>query len=191
MIMSPDYQYWANRDLWKAWQAVQLLLKVQPGQNPESGLDRYNPISRSLSEEYHARMVMVRDALDLGTLRPYKDTEDYYSHEFRRLRPKEFLKWAQGKGWEIPEELADILESPDPKSEQPDTVEENLDPRERATLLRIIAVLAKEAELDLSKHQASAATVLQMGATHRIELPTSQNTIANKLKEANELLKSQ
>jgi hypothetical protein len=186
----PNYQYWTNRDLWEAWQAVQLLLKQQPGLEPESGLGRYIPGPRTFREEYRARMVMVTDALDLGTLRPCHETEDYRPHEFRRLRPKEFLKWAQGKGWEIPKEFADILDSPDPESEQPDSVEESLDPRERATFLKIIAVLAREADLDLTKPYPAADTLIKHAARYGIEVPTT-NTIAGKLQEVQQFLESQ
>jgi hypothetical protein len=75
--------------------------------------------------------------------------------------PADFLKWAKGKGYDIPEELISVLDS-EPEQEEP--AEDNLDPRERTSLLQIIAVLAKEAKLDLKKHQAAAATLQQMGA---------------------------
>ena len=190
MNKSPDYQYWCNRDLWTAWQSILLLLKVQPGKNLESSLDRYYPSSQTLWGEFHARMAMVTDAMDVGTLQPYAGGEFHKVHEFRRLRPKEFLKWAQGKGWEIPKELAGILDSHDPESEQLDTVEENLDPRERVTLLKIIAVLAKEACLDLTKPYPAADILIKYAAQQGLEVPTT-NTIAGKLQEVQQLLESQ
>ena len=110
MIKPPDYQYWCNRDLWTAWQSILLLLKVQPGKNLESSLDRYYPSSQTLWDEFRARIAMVRDAMDIGTLQPYNGMEFHNVHEYRRLRPKEFLKWAQGKGWDIPRELIQLLE---------------------------------------------------------------------------------
>ena len=104
------------------------------------------------------------------------------------LYPQTFLKWAESNGWEIPDELVDILNSPEPEQQEP--VEKRLDTRERTTLLQIIAVLSAEAKLDLTKHSKAAETLQAMGASHGLELPMKKDTIAGKLKEARDIQKT-
>ena len=173
-----NYENWVLCPIWSLEEGVQLLSGLEPINNIKDALR--NHLERGeRGREIITRLEIGERSIKAETL---KVEGDYHPALWAcELYPTTFLKWVESKGWEIPDELASIQNSTEP-------VEEKLDTRERTTLLQIIAVLAKDTNLDLTKHQAAAATVQKMGATYGIELPKSQNTIANKLREANELL---
>jgi len=51
--------------------------------------------------------------------------------------------------------------------------------------------LAKEVALDLEKPHKAAEVVQKIGATHGVELPSKSDTLADKLKQVQNLLESQ
>ena len=183
MVRKANYAVWLRKDRWYLDEAVALLLDIDPITATEihEGAPQYDEYRNILNTarrcEGISLEVMLRTSLGGARI------------VYAVVNPAVFVKWAKGKGYSLPEELAHLSDEPESVENAP--VEEKLDSRERTNLLRIIAVLAKEAGLDLSTHQASAQVVMKMGALHGIELAKSQNTIADKLREANELLKSQ
>jgi hypothetical protein len=68
--------------------------------------------------------------------------------------------------------------------DKPTELEKPLDYRERASMERIILILAKEAGYDLSKHYKAAETIQAAAARHAVEAPGSKDTIAKYLKAA-------
>jgi len=191
-----DYPHWGKRDLWKVKDAVQLIAGLNPVADPTV----YKPIypegkygdrfldSNKKFAVFKKIMQIVKEAIVIGTLKPFQDAE-YHDTPWDEMRvyPQDFLVWAKYKEFYIPKELAHLLES---KAVVQEPEEDGLDPRERTTLLQIIAVLAAEAELDLTKHSKAAGILLQKGGTHGLELPSKQDTIADKLKEARDLQKT-
>lgn len=63
---------------------------------------------------------------------------------------------------------------------------EEIDPRERATFLRLIRLLCELQDIDISKHNKAYDVLEAMAATKGLTMPGKKNTIANKLKDARE-----
>lgn len=63
---------------------------------------------------------------------------------------------------------------------------EEIDPRERATFLRLIRFLCELQDIDISKHNTAYEVLAAMAATKGLTMPGSKNTIADKLKDARE-----
>jgi hypothetical protein len=172
-----DYENWVRRPIWRLEEGIQLLFGLEPIHNIKDVL-RNRRERGERGREIITRLDIGERSIKAGTL---KVEGGYYPALWAcELYPITFLKWVGSNGWEMPEELASILNSTKP-------VEDKLDTRERTSLLQIIAVLAKEARLDLTKHSKAADTLQAMGAMHGLELPKKKDTIANKLKEARDL----
>jgi hypothetical protein len=172
-----DYENWLRRPIWSLEEGIQLLFGIEPINNVSEYYSRYYEPPR-LGQQIITRLDIGERSIKAGTL---KVEGDYYpAHWACELYPTTFLKWVESNGWKIPDELAVILNSPEP-------VKEKLDTRERTTLLQIIAALAVDANLDLTKHSKAAEILQAIGARHGLELPKKKDTIANKLKEARDL----
>ena len=172
-----DYGAWVLRPIWSLEEGIQLLLGFEPIHYVVGSLRRIQG-ANGFKQEIITRLDIGERSIKAGTLKVEGD--DYPALWACELYPITFLKWVGSNGWEVPEELAGILNNTKP-------VEDKLDTRERTSLLQIIAVLAKEAGLDLTKHSKAAETLQAMGAMHGLELPKSKDTIANKLKAARDL----
>jgi hypothetical protein len=61
---------------------------------------------------------------------------------------------------------------------------EEIDPRERATFLRLVRFLCELQDIDISKHNKAYEVLAQMAANKGLTMPGSKNTIADKLKDA-------
>jgi hypothetical protein len=172
-----DYENWVLRPIWSLEEGIQLLSGLEPIHNIKDALR--NRLERGdRGKEIITRLDIGERSINAETLSV--EGTFYAAYWACELYPATFLKWAESNGWKIPDELTGLLNSPEP-------VEEKLDTRERTSLLQIIAVLAKEADLDLTKHSKAAETLQAMGAQHGLELPKKKDTIANKLKEARDL----
>ena len=177
-IKKADYVNWLLRSFWTLEEGILLLFGIEPIHNVAKSLVHSRD---KLSQDIITRMDIGARAIKASTL---KVEGEFHSAPWAcELYPATFLKWAESNGWKISDELTGLLNIPEP-------VEDKLDPRERATLLQIIAVLSAEAELDLTKHSKAAETLQAMGASHGLELPKKTDTIAGKLKEARDFQKT-
>ena len=174
-IRKSDYVNWLLRPFWTLEEGLLLLSGIEPFFN----VSKYLVHRRDkLSQELIPRMDIGGRAIKHRTLLV---EGEYHSARWAcELNPTTFLKWAESNDWKIPDELTGLLNTPEP-------VKFKLDTRERNSLLQIIAVLAKEAKLDLTKHSKAAEILQEMGASHGLELPKKKDTIANKLREARDL----
>jgi len=109
MTVHPNYRYWSLRELWEVRQSACLLLSIEPG----------STIPAEIFFKWSSIVDMVRDAMDIGTLKPFDCAENTKPLEDRRLHPKEFLNWWQSKGFNIPTELAHLLDTPVPEGQNP------------------------------------------------------------------------
>jgi hypothetical protein len=67
---------------------------------------------------------------------------------------------------------------------------DNLDPRERKTLLQIIRVLAEHGGLDLDQSFAAAGVVMRFADVHKIPAPKKVDTVARHLEAAAKIKKT-
>jgi len=174
------FNYWSKRELWTLKDFAYLMKSKEP---LEKNTDKVNYIPPSFVTYFDDLAHDVMDATILDKLNPILPHQDA-SFVYCLLSPRDWLKWAKSRGMAIPDELAPIVadeSKPDMK------IQDDVDPRERTTLLQIIAVLAAEAGLNLEKHSKAAETLLAIGAKHNKNLPKKKDTIANKLKEARDL----
>lgn len=109
MTRPPDYRYWAFRELWTVRDAVLLLLGIRAG----------SVMSVHQLGQINTIMEWAQDAMDIGTLAPFSSAENSRPLEDRRVRPTELLKWWQSKGFQIPTELAHLLDTPDSDRQNP------------------------------------------------------------------------
>lgn len=65
-----------------------------------------------------------------------------------------------------------------------ETEEKPLEPRERKSVGQIIAVLAAEAKIDISKPHKASTTLMQAAAEHGLDFPQSEDTVVRYLKIA-------
>ena len=184
VINMTDYQRWNKRDLWTVGEAVCLLIGTEPDSYNHGGYDFGYRIPHALQEKYNETICIVEQALEIGSLKLFNDDDaSRLSLEFMRVHPREFITWADDKGYAVHEELIRL------NAKSRNNVD--LDPRERKSMLQIIAALSKEVKLDLDKPFKSAESILVMGAIHCVVLPNKPDTIKKFLSEASSLLKSQ
>jgi len=184
-----DYENWLRRPIWTLEEGIQLLFGIEPIHNVVGSLRRIQEPER-FKQEIITRLDIGGRSIRAGTLKV--DGNHYASEWACELYPSTFLKWAESNGWEIPDELAGILNSPEP--EQPESVEQSpmvdrpLDTRERRTLLIIIEALAQIAKVATdSPYAAAKAIALQ---TQQLGAAVGEKTIADKLKEIPEALEN-
>ncbi len=175
---------WCLRDLWTVKEACQLIAGLVPDAETPEGVLR----KRMQGTQYETTIACAETSLGAGNLKPF-DGKDYgRAWPERRVYPVQFLLWAKGKGFDIPKDLVGLLEASKPAEQESRGAD--LDPRERTSLLQIIAVLAAEAKLPIEKHSKAAEILQQMGAQHGLDLPKKKDTIAGKLQEARDLSKT-
>ena len=188
-----DYGTWVLRPLWSLEEGIQLLSGIEPiHHNVAEPLRRntYLNISARDRQEILTRLDIGERSIKAETLKV--EGEYHLAHWACELFPTTFLKWVESNGWEIPDELAGVLNSPEPEQpepvEQPPTVDRPLDTRERRTLLIIIEALAQIAKVATdSPYAAAKAIALQ---TQQIGAAVGEKTIADKLKEIPEALEN-
>jgi hypothetical protein len=207
MLKQADFASWRLNPLWSLEEGVQLLFGVEPvfnvleklrcgklqelGQGPVGAGLRMKTSSFGTGpvEHLRRRLDIAMRSVTVGALKPHGECcPELWANQFS---PGDFLRWAQANGWKIPEELVSLLDLRLGLGEKLEARADSLDPRERTTLLKIIAVFVKETKVDLAKPYVAAKLIQEMGARHGIELPQKPDTIANKLKDTICLLESQ
>ena len=172
MIEFPKYSYWdywRQRHLWTVQQAVNLAVRYGNFTDgsvldtvlwADDGGMTITSIAEEYAEEYKKRRQysrryalqdalkdMVRDAMDVGALKPFNPSEKQERFEDRRVRPRDFIRWAKGKGIEIPDELARLLESEEPGDANSDSTSDVPSKMER----RVRSIQQVISQLDLNK----------------------------------------
>lgn len=118
-----DYKSWVLCPIWSLEEGVQLLSGLEPIHNVKDALR--NRLERGeRGREIITRLEIGERSIKAETL---KVEGDYHPALWAcELYPVTFLKWVESNGWEIPGELAGILNSsePEPEPEQPEPVED-------------------------------------------------------------------
>lgn len=114
MLKPADYTKWKRKTTWRLHEAVALMLGIEPHQKIQEGDQVYSDYWDMLDT---ARRSERKDLRTTG-----RTTVNNYVEIYASVEPAYFLKWAKGKGYEIPEELVDLLDSPEM---QPESVEES------------------------------------------------------------------
>ncbi|OOZ75531.1 hypothetical protein BOW50_11395 [Solemya velum gill symbiont] len=92
-----------------------------------------------------------------------------------RIIPVTFTRWAEAKGYEIPDELQKLVET-----------KQSMDSRERTSLLLIINALLIEATYGSNEPHNAAKELVRNMALKDIRVP-SERTVAKKIKAARQL----
>ncbi|MEO0400631.1 MAG: hypothetical protein AAF224_14565 [Pseudomonadota bacterium] len=171
---------WVGLGIWHQDEAVALTFGKCPKLvNPQS-LSTYKDNSLFASAYFSLLSLVERDlSVDC---------------QMNSLEPEIYVKWAEKNSIELPSELARIIR---PQSTAPERhvlhvenreVSDTLGPREKDTLLTIIATMAslQYGYTPLRKNQAAGKIVAEMEKMGLV--PLSSETVRNKLKEASELV---
>ena len=169
-----NFEKWMSRDLWTMHQFVFLI----HGKEPVSMKDvaHNSPIDKSYNEIEE----LLLDAERIANLTPDYFGSNNNPFTTSKYCPVNILEWAKTKQIDIAPQILSLL----------DTITVLMDPRERHTFLTIIGILAKECQLPLENHYTASDILSKKAAKHNIVIPSKSDAIANKLKEANEYLKS-
>lgn len=99
-----DFEKWKERDLWTLSEAACIVCGYSPG----SGFFSEEP--RNVQDIFEsADMSIIAGTLQTATT---EDGEEKY------VKPAKFITWAHGKGYPIPDELQDMIETGENESEQ-------------------------------------------------------------------------
>lgn len=159
-IHMADFAYWAKMDFWTLEEATCLSIGFKPESMPKKAkqMSPYEAINY-----YHKRLELFERAkFGGGKLK-------------NRITPHEFMAWVQKKEIEIPEEIMQLLSA---KNQT-----EATDPREKTSLLNLIAIMAKDGyRYDSSKRSNVPTEIYEAAKKNKIKI--SKETIRNHLKTA-------
>jgi hypothetical protein len=179
-----DFANWRLRPLWSLEEGIQLLAGIEP-QHHVSGKLGYG-VPGELAKELKVRLDIGERSIKAGLLKP--DMNRHLAYWAQGFFPHNFLKWAQGKGWEVPQVLLTLMDEPDPEPQELPSIDRGMGARERRTMLVILEALAKMAEIDTGEPYAAAAAI--KAQSDLLGVSISEQTIADKLKQIPEALES-
>lgn len=170
----PDWEKWKAETKGRLWHAVALACNYDPSnfkfQNFEELSTYFGPHPKDFAE------LLTLAKSNLGNkLKAIEINKD--AHEESKVSFPAFFSWLKATGYELPPELL----GPVNNKAAPLTEEAPLTERERTTLLKLIAALAHEAGIDISKPSKAAGLI--EGLTIRINNRVSPRAIENHLKK--------
>ena len=119
----PDWDYWKKFDLWTLGQAVCLICECDPAEL-ESGSHPLSPhlnsrvYDDSKSKELRRLYDLAVNSLESGTLRPADQWEQKFRQDLqKKIKPSQFIAWADNKGISVPDEIKDFKEQEGPPSD--------------------------------------------------------------------------
>lgn len=180
-MRSVNFQLWVDRELWTLHQAVALVLGLEPtgaesgiaGRKPSTG----EPVTREHIRHFNEIYTQAIDAIELKKLAEIPARDGRLREPY--VRPVDFLAWAVGRGLSIPDALHDLV---------PPTEDKPVSTKERTTLLTIVALLAKEAKIDLLTPSKAATQIVSLADAAGVSL--GETTVAGYLKKATAALES-
>lgn len=187
-IDKPRWDYWRQVGYLKIWEAILLSCGRDPmwRASGERFTQSQSAVWGALSSLTNGN---AAERLDVARSRIGVDLPVLAVDPAKPARsPIELVKfviWATALGWNIPTELGEIAAS----SGQANALENQSKPmtnRERATLLIIIAAMAKEQGIDISKSSKAAGMIEDM--TERLGVKLSLRAIEEHLKRIPETL---
>jgi hypothetical protein len=162
-------EYWKRRDAWTVREFAQLCCGWNPTEYKIHNQNAYNDAIESINRAVRVRALRTIDNLAW----PATGAEQMYD-SVPAFRPIEVCEWAKKHyGTTFPEALSFQI------SDDPDS-------RERRSLLRIIAALAKLAGIPVD--QTSKAAGIIAVETKSLEAPVGEKTIETHLKRIPEAL---
>ncbi|MBT3204315.1 MAG: hypothetical protein HOM14_19350 [Gammaproteobacteria bacterium] len=166
---------WSNLDRWSLRLAVTLLKEDYP-------IYRNGIVSGTWSDSHQAIYEIAQDSIDLGGLKQLKDEESKEVGEC--VDPTEFVKWADSRGYKIPENLSVLLKNEGKKKAL--VQDKAIFINEKRSLVLLGWLTAKN--FDLSKPLEITQSELWgelSKANNKIFPPSSPETIKGFFKEQN------
>ncbi len=112
----PDYRFRLKFDRWGLWQAISLLIEVDPKFSYPNG----EGISEEfLTAEAKEILVLLMDSIEAGTVQvtpPYQSGVDPGT---LKIKPVDFINWANSKELKIPDQLKPLLNQQDALAKNP------------------------------------------------------------------------
>jgi hypothetical protein len=173
-----NFEYWAKLTRWTEAQAAALLLGVNPNRAEMRGRIDYS-FSDALDREYAGLLGLTTNASFNGPV--------------IRNTPQEWIAWAVHMELPVPSILSAAVTkfAPPPSQKEPPEVEvakDELDPRERASLLKLVAGLAWSAyRFDPSAKRSTVVPELHNECLN-LGIEISDDTIRRLLGEAAQYL---
>ncbi|OYY95915.1 MAG: hypothetical protein B7Y41_01125 [Hydrogenophilales bacterium 28-61-23] len=168
-----DWDKWSKRGIVRLWQAAALFCSVPPesiGFQFDSEI--LDPIFGKMPAKVSELIDLAKAAIASRALRV--KTLDDSATENSEVDMTEFASWACDFGKKVPPEFPRGEAKSEPAPETP------LGERERTTLLILIAALAKEARIDVTKHSKAAGLIEDL--TQQLGTRVAARTIEDHLK---------
>jgi hypothetical protein len=166
---SKHIKKWAKKELWSEREAAWICSGLDP-EGANENTDTVNEVTQEL------RRAVLRETLNCITQSDASRGARFYG-ESRFFYPKEIARWAKKKGFPILGEMSKHL-----------PVKEELGPRERDSILKIIVGMAiSKYEYDPKKSKNTAARRIAEDL-QRQALDLDEDTIRSYLQEAANLL---
>ncbi len=146
--MTTDWNDWAILDLWIEPESVRICCGIDPG-------ERY--LSDDQRDAIDGARVKIQRAVDAGALRCRQAIG-----EPRQFRPADAIDWARTRFKTLPQELVDAVDAMRQPPAAPTPQGDDLDARERVSLLCIIGALAHAAKIDLSEPYKAGEIVAKL-----------------------------
>lgn len=171
-ITPPDWGKWLGIKNGKLWQAAALACNYDPANFNFFNEDTLCPIARRPSD-FAELLNLAKNNLG-GKLKA--TTINKGALEESEVSLQTFYSWLKATGYDLPPELVGHVGQKAASL----TDEQSLGERERTTLLTLIAALAHEAGIDISKPSKAAGLI--EGLTTKIEARIAARTIEEHLK---------
>lgn len=186
MLRTPDWEYWRNMPQMQLWQLVAVSLNVCPKQD-QSFAD-YDVFVRHADRQLRRKFA---DRLDIAVehvrakILPANINAGYRHCDVKLL---EFVRWAQDRGWRLPEHLNRLL----PEAETPsvagasvptatgDLNNEQLHSRTKNNYLRLIQGLCLLLDGYDPRHPFAAAKLIR----EKTEVRLDERTLAGYITDA-------
>lgn len=171
-LSKPNWDEWKSAKQAKLWEAASLACDLDPRNFKINGQPVFRFIG-GLPEPIQEVLSMAKGSIGAGgVLKPVFLSRVLEESEVTLAN---FSKWAESIGLDIPEAFPGKS-----VSKQTSQEETALGERERATLLTLIAALAQEAGIDISKPSKAAGLI--EGLTMRLNARVAARTIEDHLK---------
>ena len=174
VLRKPDWEKWKHEKQARLWHAVALACDMDPSNFSLFDAPELSRLLRTPPQAFDDLIALAKGSLGAGGILKLVSKSDLGLEE-SDIKLAVFRKWAESIGTVLPSGFPGCA-APKQAPEEEKAVEE----RERTTLLVLIAALAHEAGIDISKPSKAAGLI--EGLTLRINARVAARTIENHLK---------
>lgn len=169
IIAEPDWEFWSRMETVYVWECASLAVSITPSDEAWESAELHAPDSLEAAKKIRKQVIGQIETGKMVTVSKHPT-----DHLWDKIRLSDFSAWAREAKLDLPEKF------PRPVDDKPLTT------KERTTLLTIIAALADEAKIDITRPSKAAGQI--KAAIDRRGSNISARTIEEHLKRAPEAL---